>query len=234
MAHDVEIPSSWYQSVNPFAILVFAPIFAGMWSSLGRRRREPSTAIKMVMGLFLLGVGFVFMVLGGKHADTGVLVSPIWLLAAYTFHTLGELCLSPVGLSYVTKVAPVRFASLLMGVWFLANAVANKIAGALAAFTPTPGRATSGASERARRIRAACEPHERRVLQHLRRLVVWGRSRHALMRSPAQAPDRISAGVTMRSAADLARVVLDGRTGEWATQYPRLEWRSTSPAASRS
>ncbi|MDB4875419.1 MAG: di-/tripeptide transporter [Gemmatimonadetes bacterium] len=133
------IPSSWFQSVNPFVILVFAPVFAGMWTSLGKSNKEPSTALKMVLGLALLATGFLFMVIGGSRADTGVLVSPFWLVAAYTFHTWGELCLSPVGLSYVTKVAPVRFASLLMGVWFLANAAANKIAGSLAAFTPTPG-----------------------------------------------------------------------------------------------
>jgi POT family proton-dependent oligopeptide transporter len=135
------IPSSWFQSVNPAAILIFAPVFAGLWTSLGKRRREPSTALKMVLGLALLATGFLFLVVGGSRADQGVLVSPFWLVAAYTFHTLGELCLSPVGLSYVTKVAPVRFAGLLMGVWFLANAAANKIAGSLAAFTPTPGEA---------------------------------------------------------------------------------------------
>ncbi len=134
-----KVPSSWFQSVNPFAILIFAPVFAWIWTALGRKKREPSTALKMVLGLFLLGVGFIFLVVGGSRADTGVLVSPFWLVAAYTFHTLGELCLSPVGLSYVTKVAPVKFASLLMGVWFLANAAANKLAGSLAAFTPTPG-----------------------------------------------------------------------------------------------
>jgi POT family proton-dependent oligopeptide transporter len=133
------IPSSWFQSVNPFDILIFAPVFAAMWTALGRAGREPSTALKMVLGLALLAIGFVFMVVGGTRADKGVLVSPFWLVAAYTFHTWGELCLSPVGLSYVTKVAPARFASLLMGVWFLANAAANKLAGALAAYTPTPG-----------------------------------------------------------------------------------------------
>jgi POT family proton-dependent oligopeptide transporter len=147
-AGSFSIPSSWFQSVNPAVILVFAPVFAALWSWLGARRWEPSTALKMVLGLALLGVGFIFMVLGGSRADHGILVSPFWLVAAYTFHTWGELCLSPVGLSYVTKVAPVKFASLLMGVWFLANAVADKIAGALAGFTPTPGevhaRATSG------------------------------------------------------------------------------------------
>jgi proton-dependent oligopeptide transporter, POT family len=135
------MPSSWFQSVNPAVILIFAPIFAWMWTTLGRRNQEPSTALKMVLGLALLATGFLFMVIGGSRADTGILVSPFWLVAAYTFHTLGELCLSPVGLSYVTKVAPLRFASLLMGVWFLANAAANKIAGSLAAYTPTPGQA---------------------------------------------------------------------------------------------
>jgi POT family proton-dependent oligopeptide transporter len=134
-----KIDSSWFQSVNSIDILIFAPLFAWLWTSLGRRGREPSTALKMVMGLGLLAVGFIFMVLGGSRADGGHLVSPMWLVWAYTFHTFGELCLSPVGLSYVTKVAPVRFASLLMGVWFLANAAANKIAGAVAAYTPTPG-----------------------------------------------------------------------------------------------
>ena len=133
------VPSSWFQSVNPFDILIFAPIFATIWTVLGRKRREPSTALKMVLGLALLATGFVFLVIGGSRADKGVLVSPFWLVAAYTFHTWGELCLSPVGLSYVTKVAPARFASLLMGVWFLANAAANKVAGSLAAYTPTPG-----------------------------------------------------------------------------------------------
>ncbi len=135
------MPSSWFQSFNPLFILIFAPLFAELWQVLGARRREPSTALKMVLGLFLLGAGFLFMLAGGARADAGVLVSPIWLTLAYLFHTWGELCLSPVGLSYVTKVAPARFASLLMGAWLLANAAANKIAGALAAYTPVPGEA---------------------------------------------------------------------------------------------
>src|SRR5439155_10600238 len=109
-----KVPSSWFQSLNPFAILVFAPIFAAVWTKLGATGREPATALKMVLGLALLATGFIFMVIGGSKADTGVLVSPIWLTMAYLFHTWGELCLSPVGLSYDTKVAPARFASLLM------------------------------------------------------------------------------------------------------------------------
>lgn len=127
------IPSSWLQSVNPLVLLLSAPFFAMLWPALGRAGREPSTAMKMVIGLALLGVGFVFMVLGARASEGGALVSPWWLVAAYAFHTWGELCLSPVGLSYVTKVAPLQFASLMMGVWFLANAAANKVAGTLAA-----------------------------------------------------------------------------------------------------
>ncbi|HEY2850709.1 MAG TPA: peptide MFS transporter [Gemmatimonadaceae bacterium] len=127
------IPAEWFQSVNSAFILIFSPIFAIIWAALAKRRAEPSTAMKMVLGLALLGVGFVFMVVGAKGADQGLRVSWVWLTTAYMFHTLGELCLSPIGLSYVTKVAPVRFASLMMGVWFLSNAAANKLAGTIAA-----------------------------------------------------------------------------------------------------
>ena len=140
-----EIPSSWVQSVPAVAILLFGLPFTAAWAALARRGREPSAPAKMAAGLALLGLGFLVMVAAGARADAGAKVSPLWLVGGYTLHTLGELCLSPVGLSYVTKVAPARFASLLMGAWFLANAVANKIAGALAAYTPTPGEAAAAA-----------------------------------------------------------------------------------------
>lgn len=135
------IPSTWFQSVNSFFIITLAPVFAWIWISLSKRNMEPNTLIKMPIGLILLGLGFAVLVIGGSQADTGVKVSPMFLVVAYLLHTMGELCLSPVGLSYVTKVAPVRFASLLMGVWFLASAVANKVAGFIAGFTPLPGEA---------------------------------------------------------------------------------------------
>jgi POT family proton-dependent oligopeptide transporter len=135
------LPSTLFQSLNPLMILVLAPAFAGLWVALGKRGREPSTPLKMALGLFLLGIGFLFLVAGGKRADAGVLVSPWWLTLAYLFHTLGELCLSPVGLSYVSRIAPARYASLLMGAWYLANTIANKLAGVLAGLTPTPGQA---------------------------------------------------------------------------------------------
>jgi len=127
------IPASWFQSVNPAYILIFSPVFAWIWMTLGKHKMEPSTAMKMVIGLFLLGTGFVFMIFGARGADQGLRVSGLWLCSAYLCHTLGELCLSPIGLSYVTKVSPVRFASLMMGVWFLANAAANKLGGTIAA-----------------------------------------------------------------------------------------------------
>ncbi len=133
------IPSSWFQSVNSIIIIVFAPIFAAMWYSLGKRNVEPSTPLKMSIGLAFIGIGFLLLAIGGGRADAGIKVSPLWLIGAYLLHSWGELCLSPVGLSYVTRMAPVKFASLLMGVWFLANAAANKVAGFLAGYTPLPG-----------------------------------------------------------------------------------------------
>ena len=126
------IPASWFQSINSGFILLLAPLFAVLWRKLNAKGLEPTTPLKMVFGLGLLGVGFVFLVLGGRVSDGGVLVSPFWLVAAYLFHTMGELCLSPVGLSYVTKVAPLRLASFLMAAWFLANGAGNKIAGMVA------------------------------------------------------------------------------------------------------
>jgi POT family proton-dependent oligopeptide transporter len=141
-----QLRSSWFQSVNAVCILIFAPVFASLWVKLAAKNREPSTPLKMVFGLTLLGLGFLFLVVGshsvdaciakfGKQAPQCAVASPMWLVLAYVLHTFGELCLSPVGLSYVTKIAPVRFASLLMGAWFLANAAANYLGGWLAGET---------------------------------------------------------------------------------------------------
>ena len=130
-----EMPTTWFQSVNPLLIIALAPLFGMMWSSLGRRGRNPSQATKIAWGLLLLAVGYIFMVCGAKHATAGVRVSMFWLMATYFFHTLGELCLSPTGLSYVTKAAPVRFVSLLMGIWLLSNFLANKLGGTIAGWT---------------------------------------------------------------------------------------------------
>ena len=126
------VPTSWFQAVNPGFILLFAPLFALLWRRLQIAGREPSTPMKMVFGLTILGLGFAFMVIGGRRSESGILVSPLWLIATYFFQTTGELCLSPVGLSYVTKVAPARFASVLMAGWFLANSAGDKLAGMVA------------------------------------------------------------------------------------------------------
>ncbi|MCX6110009.1 MAG: peptide MFS transporter [Proteobacteria bacterium] len=128
----IEAPASWFQSINSTAILILAPVFAAGWLRLGARGKEPSTTVKMALGMLLLAAGFVAMVAGSLAARDGQLVSPLWLTLAYVLHTCGELCLSPVGLSLVTKLAPPRYASLLMGIWFLSSAAANLIAGYLA------------------------------------------------------------------------------------------------------
>lgn len=136
---DPQYPAEWFQSVNPLFILLLAPVFASLWVRLGRRGKEPSTPLKFALGLILLGGGFVFMVMGAQAAEgpdgSIAKVSAFWLLAAYCVNTMAELCLSPVGLSMVTKLSPVHFVSLLMGVWFLANFVANLAAGILTGYS---------------------------------------------------------------------------------------------------
>ena len=131
------IPTSFFQSVNPIFILLLAPVFAWIWTRLELLGRSPSTPLKMALGLAVLGCGFALLAVGAHSADTGIQVSPLWLVGYYFLQTCGELCLSPPGLSYVTKVAPARFASLLMGAWFLGNSTASWLAGNLAALTAT-------------------------------------------------------------------------------------------------
>ncbi len=125
-------PSSWFQSMNSLFVWSFAPLFAWLWLRLGRH--EPSTPVKFSLGLLLVGAGFAVLVVAARVAEGGVQVSPMWLTVVYLLHTFGELCLSPVGLSAMTKLAPVRIAGLMMGVWFLATSVGNFIAGRLAGF----------------------------------------------------------------------------------------------------
>jgi len=134
------VPASFFQSLNSIFVIIFAPIFAWLWLRLGKR--EPSAPTKMALGLFLLAVGYLWIAFGVKDVSPDVKVSMIWLIGMYALHTWGELCLSPIGLSLVNKLAPLKFASLLMAVWFLANAAANKLAGVLSALYPD-GRTTS-------------------------------------------------------------------------------------------
>jgi POT family proton-dependent oligopeptide transporter len=125
-------PASWFQSVNAVFIILLAPVAAWVWIRLGRR--DPSSPAKFSLGLFFVAAGFAVMVIASKSAEAGILVSPMWLLVTYLLHTIGELCLSPVGLSAMTKLAPARVTGLMMGVWFLAASVGNKMAGTVAGF----------------------------------------------------------------------------------------------------
>ncbi len=135
------IPAAWFQSVNPLAILIFAPLFAVLWLKLRDMGKEPSIPLKMVAGLLLLSVGFIILVVGSKALDAGAAsISPLWLVGAYVFFTFGELCTSPIGLSMVSKLSPVRFVCLLMGIWFLTSAIANILAGQLSGLYPDPTR----------------------------------------------------------------------------------------------
>jgi POT family proton-dependent oligopeptide transporter len=113
-------PSSWFQSVNPLYIIILAPVFASLWQLLARRGREPSTTVKFALGLLLVGVSFVVFYCALAVLAEGEKASPLWLAAIYLIQTIGELCLSPVGLSLTTKLAPEKYASQMMGVWFLA------------------------------------------------------------------------------------------------------------------
>ena len=127
-------PATWYQSVNPLGIVTLAPLFALLWGFLARRKREPSTPLKFGIGLTLLATAYMFMVTAAMQAEkTNGNAAAHWLFTTYVFCTLGELCLSPVGLSMVTRLAPKKYASLLMGVWFLSSAVAGYLSGHLAA-----------------------------------------------------------------------------------------------------
>ncbi len=128
------VPASFFASLNSIYVVLFAPLFAWLWLKLGKR--EPSSPTKMSLGLFLLSLGYLWIAFGVKDVAVGTKVSMIWLLGMYALHTWGELCLSPIGLSLVNKLAPIKFASLLMAVWFLASAAANKLAGVLSALYP--------------------------------------------------------------------------------------------------
>jgi proton-dependent oligopeptide transporter, POT family len=127
-----EMPASWLQSVNPIFIIALAPVFAWLWVALARRNAEPTSPAKFGMGLVLLAIGFGVMVWATMLAAQGVQVSPMWLVVTYFFHTTGELALSPVGLSTVTKLAPHRMVGQMMGVWFMSISLGNLIAGQVA------------------------------------------------------------------------------------------------------
>ncbi|WP_406700403.1 peptide MFS transporter [Singulisphaera sp. Ch08] len=124
-------PTSWYQSINPLLIFILAPLFSILWTTLDRTKLALGATAKMGFGLIFLGLGFVVMSRADHRAAGGSLVGPQWLAFVYALNTLGELCLSPIGLSLVNKLAPARIASLMMAVWFMCTALANFFAGML-------------------------------------------------------------------------------------------------------
>jgi POT family proton-dependent oligopeptide transporter len=134
-----EIPASLFQAANPIFIITFGLLFTFLWSFLAARGREPSTPVKFSLGLLQLGLGFGALWYGAESADARGMVSVAWLLLGYLLHTTGELCLSPVGLSMVTKLAPERIVSTVMGAWFLATAFSNFLAGLIAQLTGVHG-----------------------------------------------------------------------------------------------
>ncbi|HRI00696.1 MAG TPA: peptide MFS transporter [Saprospiraceae bacterium] len=136
-----EMPASWFNSFNAVFIVVFAPVFSALWLKMGDK--QPASPTKQAIGLLLLAAGYLYISFGVKDVAEGTKVSIMWLTGLYLIHTFGELCLSPIGLSMVNKLSPARLASLLMGVWFLANATANKFAGMLSALYPEKGKSTS-------------------------------------------------------------------------------------------
>ena len=143
---DFEIPAGWFQSVQPAFVILFAPVFSALWVRLARRNLDPAAPFKFAFGLLLMGLGFLFMVEAASLVAGGTQSPAYFLVLTYLVHTFGELCLSPVGLSTVTKLAPARFVGQMMGVWFLASSLGKLTAGLIAgSFDPNdlgamPGR----------------------------------------------------------------------------------------------
>ena len=126
-----EIPATWFQNVNPIAILIFAPIFSVLWLKLDKMRLNPRTPVKFALGMFFGAVAFWLMAQASNQAAGGNLVSPLWLVIVYVVLTLGELMLSPIGLSMITKLAPPKLVSVVMGLWMASFAAGNYFAGVL-------------------------------------------------------------------------------------------------------
>jgi len=126
------IPATWFQSLNPAFIILLAPVYSMLWVGLARRHLEPSTPAKFALGLMILGLGFAVMIFAAARVADGQTVWPTWLVFTYLLHTMGELALSPVGLSAMTKLAPRRFVGQMMGMWFMCSGLGNIIAGLIA------------------------------------------------------------------------------------------------------
>lgn len=126
-----ELPTELFQSLNAGFIILFATTVANYWASRQLKNKEASSLFKMATGIIIMGVGFVYMVFAAMEYENNGASSMIWLVLAYLFHTIGELCISPVALSFITKLAPIKYASLMMGVYFAATGLGNKLAGVI-------------------------------------------------------------------------------------------------------
>ena len=138
-----EVPASMFQSLNAGFIFTIAPLFALLWIALAKRNMEPSTPIKFSIGIVFVGLGFLVLVYGMKSSE-GLQTGVVWIILIYLLHTLGELCLSPVGLSSVTKLSPQRIVGFMMGMWFFASAAGNYVAGLIARATSSESSGVSG------------------------------------------------------------------------------------------
>ena len=138
-----EVPASMFQSLNAGFIFTIAPLFAMLWIALAKRNMEPSTPIKFSIGIVFVGLGFLALVYGMKSSE-GLQTGIFWIILIYLLHTLGELCLSPVGLSSVTKLSPQRIVGFMMGMWFFASAAGNYVAGLIARATASESSGGSG------------------------------------------------------------------------------------------
>ncbi len=147
MVFDSEIPASIFQFFNSFFIMTLAPIFSWMWIKLRQKGKEPSTPMKFALGLSQLAIGFIFIVVGAKFFATDGLVPMIFLVIMYLFHTTGELSLSPVGLSMITKLSPKKAVGFVMGAWFLSIALANKVAGLIGELTASSSEGAADGAE---------------------------------------------------------------------------------------
>jgi POT family proton-dependent oligopeptide transporter len=139
------VPASVFQSLNAIYIVLLAPLFAWLWTSLGRKGLEPSAAAKFGLGIVQLGIGFLVLVAGSAAAGADSMVPVLFIFLIYLFHTTGELCLSPVGLSAMNRLAPAHLASLIMGMWFFASATGNFVAGLIASATGSEAASGEGA-----------------------------------------------------------------------------------------
>jgi len=126
-----EVPTAWFQGANAGFIILFAVLVASFWAKRKLKEKEASSLFKMAVGVVIMGIGFVYMVFASLQYEANGSSAMYWLVLAYLFHTLGELCLSPVSLSFFTKLAPARYMALMMGVYWAATGLGNKVAGVI-------------------------------------------------------------------------------------------------------